>query len=136
MVVSNAVMGANKLCASPFPHFFCYAGQLNLSFRLCTYVLSQYLLLAKKALNFPKKFNLDFFWKFEAFFLASSKYWDRMRKLFTKSETQTQLTVTRLHCNRDLNSSTSPMIIHKITPSVDYNQWLKRFDTQFNKSTN
>ena len=28
-----------------------------------------------------------------------------------------------------INISTSPMIIHKITPSVDYNQWLKRLNT-------
>ncbi len=28
------------------------------------------------------------------------------------------------------------MIIHKITPSVDYNLWLKRFDTQHNEPTN
>ena len=28
------------------------------------------------------------------------------------------------------------MIIYKITPSVDYNKWLKRFDTQFNESIN
>ena len=27
-------------------------------------------------------------------------------------------------------------MIHKITPSVDYNQWLKRWDTQSNKPTN
>ena len=27
------------------------------------------------------------------------------------------------------------MMIHKISPSVYYNQWLKRLDTQFNKST-
>ena len=25
---------------------------------------------------------------------------------------------------------------HKITPSVDYNQWLKRLNTQFNNATN
>ena len=31
---------------------------------------------------------------------------------------------------------TSQMIIHKISPSVDYNQWLKRFDTQLNDPTN
>ena len=29
-----------------------------------------------------------------------------------------------------INWCTSQMTIHKITPSVDYNQWLKRFDTQ------
>ena len=28
------------------------------------------------------------------------------------------------------------MIIHKITPYVDYNKWLKRFDTQFNEPAN
>ena len=28
------------------------------------------------------------------------------------------------------------MLIHKITPSVDYNYWLKRLDTQLNKTTN
>ena len=27
------------------------------------------------------------------------------------------------------------MLTHKITPSVDYNYWLKRLDTQFNKPT-
>ena len=31
---------------------------------------------------------------------------------------------------------TSPMMIHKITPSVDYNKWFKRLDTQSNKPTN
>ena len=35
-----------------------------------------------------------------------------------------------------INSYTSPMIIHKITPSVDYNKWLKRLDTQLNDPTN
>ena len=28
------------------------------------------------------------------------------------------------------------MMIHKITPSVDYNYWLKRLDTQLNETTN
>ena len=28
------------------------------------------------------------------------------------------------------------MIIHKITPFVDYNEWLKRLDTQLNEQTN
>ena len=28
----------------------------------------------------------------------------------------------------------SPMIIHKITPSVDFILWLKRLDTQLDKS--
>ena len=28
------------------------------------------------------------------------------------------------------------MMIHIFTPSVDYNQWLKRFDTQLNEPTN
>ena len=37
--------------------------------------------------------NLDFF-KFEAI-LASSKYWDRMRVMCTKSETKIQLTPTQ-----------------------------------------
>ena len=27
------------------------------------------------------------------------------------------------------------MLIHNITPSVDYNQWLNRLDTQLNKPT-
>ena len=27
------------------------------------------------------------------------------------------------------------MMINKITSSVDYNKWLKRFNTQLNKST-
>ena len=27
-------------------------------------------------------------------------------------------------------------MIHKITPSVDYNQWLRRLDTQPNEATN
>ena len=29
-----------------------------------------------------------------------------------------------------------PMMIHKITPSVDYNQFLKLLDTQLNEPTN
>ena len=28
------------------------------------------------------------------------------------------------------------MLIHKIIPSIDYNWWLKRLDTQLNKTTN
>ena len=28
------------------------------------------------------------------------------------------------------------MVIHKITLSVDYSKWMKRFDTQLNESTN
>ena len=32
--------------------------------------------------------------------------------------------------------NTSPMMIHKITPFVDYNYWLKHFNTQLNESTN
>ena len=28
------------------------------------------------------------------------------------------------------------VIIHKITPSADYNKWLKRLDTQSNEPTN
>ena len=28
------------------------------------------------------------------------------------------------------------MMIHKITPSEDYNWWLKRLDTKINKLTN
>ena len=35
-----------------------------------------------------------------------------------------------------INSSTSAMMIHKITHGVDYNQWLKRLDTQLNYLTN
>ena len=31
---------------------------------------------------------------------------------------------------------TSPIVINKIKPFVDYNQWLKRLDTQLNKPTN
>ena len=34
-----------------------------------------------------------------------------------------------------INCCTSP-IMHKITPSVDYNKWLKRLDTQPNEPTN
>ena len=34
-----------------------------------------------------------------------------------------------------INLCTSPMSIHKITPSVDYN-WLKRLNTQLNEPTN
>ena len=30
----------------------------------------------------------------------------------------------------------SPMIIRKITPSVESNKWLKRYDTQLNKPSN
>ena len=29
-----------------------------------------------------------------------------------------------------------PMMIHKIIPFVDYNQWFKRLDTQLNTITN
>ena len=32
-------------------------------------------------------------------------------------------------------AATSPIKIHKITPFVDYNKWLKRFDTQLNELT-
>ena len=28
-----------------------------------------------------------------------------------------------------------PMMIHKTTPSVDYNQWLKRLDNKLNEPT-
>ena len=35
-----------------------------------------------------------------------------------------------------INSCTSPIMIHKFTLSVDYNQWLKHLDTQPNESTN
>ena len=28
------------------------------------------------------------------------------------------------------------MMIHKFTPSVNYNKWLKRLDTQLNETTN
>ena len=28
------------------------------------------------------------------------------------------------------------MMIHKCIPSIDYNKWLKRLDTQFNEPTN
>ena len=31
---------------------------------------------------------------------------------------------------------TSPMMMDKITPSVDYNKWLKRKDTQLIEPTN
>ena len=30
----------------------------------------------------------------------------------------------------------SPMMIHKITPSVTHNLWLKRLDTENNKQSN
>ena len=30
----------------------------------------------------------------------------------------------------------NPQWWYKITPSKDYNKWLKRFDTQLNKQTN
>ena len=29
-----------------------------------------------------------------------------------------------------------PMMIHKIAPTVDYNLWLKRLDTQLNEPSN
>ena len=32
--------------------------------------------------------------------------------------------------------STSSMMLHKITPSVDYIYWLKRVETQLNEPTN
>ena len=35
-----------------------------------------------------------------------------------------------------INCCTSPMMIHIITPIVDYNLWLKRLDTQFSEPTN
>ena len=35
-----------------------------------------------------------------------------------------------------INLCTSPMKIHQITPSEDYNQYLKRLDTQLNEQTN
>ena len=35
-----------------------------------------------------------------------------------------------------INQYTSPMIIYKITPSVDYKWWSKRLDTQHKKQTN
>ena len=35
-----------------------------------------------------------------------------------------------------INLCTSPMMIHKITPSLDYNWWFKHLDTQLNESTN
>ena len=34
-----------------------------------------------------------------------------------------------------INWFTPPMIIHRISPSVDYNYWLKCLDTQFNEAT-
>ena len=33
-------------------------------------------------------------------------------------------------------SMAEKFMIHKITPSVDYNWWFKRLDTQLNESTN
>ncbi len=35
-----------------------------------------------------------------------------------------------------INCRTSPLMTHKITPSVDLNQWLERLNTQLNKPTN
>ena len=35
-----------------------------------------------------------------------------------------------------MNLCTSQIIIHKITPYLDYNQWLKRLDTQLIEPTN
>ena len=35
-----------------------------------------------------------------------------------------------------VNCCTSPLIIHQITTSLDYNQWLKRLDTQLKYPTN
>ena len=35
-----------------------------------------------------------------------------------------------------INLCTSPMIIHKITPSVDYDKWLKHLDNQLHEPTN
>ena len=35
-----------------------------------------------------------------------------------------------------INLCTSLMLIHKITPSVDYNLWLKRLDPQLTEPTN
>ena len=35
-----------------------------------------------------------------------------------------------------MNWFTSPMMIHKITSSVDYNECFKCFDTQINEPTN
>ena len=35
-----------------------------------------------------------------------------------------------------INLCTPPMRIHKITPSLDYNWWLKRWVTQINELTN
>ena len=34
------------------------------------------------------------------------------------------------------NLCTSPVMIHKITTSLDYNYWLKHLDTQLNKTAN
>ena len=34
-----------------------------------------------------------------------------------------------------MNLCVSPMMIHEITPSVDYSYWLKRSDTQLNERT-
>ena len=34
-----------------------------------------------------------------------------------------------------IKQCTSPMMIHNITPSVDYNNWLKCLDTQLNEPT-
>ena len=31
-----------------------------------------------------------------------------------------------------INLCTSPIIIHKITPSVNYNKWLNHLDTELN----
>ena len=35
-----------------------------------------------------------------------------------------------------INCYTFPMMILKITPSVDYNKWLKRLNTELNEPTN
>ena len=35
-----------------------------------------------------------------------------------------------------INWCTSPMMMHKITRSVDYNKWLNRLDTQLNEPSN
>ena len=35
-----------------------------------------------------------------------------------------------------INWCTFPMMIHKITPSLDYNLWFKCLDTQLNNPTN
>ena len=45
-------------------------------------------------------------------------------------------TVLSLPAQKPGNWYISPMITHKITPSVDYNKWLKRLNTQLNKPTN